>query len=305
MSDTLTHPVTADACSGAESGADGNAVPAAAPAPEALYGALADPTRRAIFKLLQSGPRAVKVIAADLPVSQPAVSQHLKVLKAAGLVTETRDGRNRLYAADPAALDQLSMQLAQLRDDVLAARGRVSPERLDDFDRVDRAMAEWATAWPEQDALSMGLVLRIRLIARHLEALSARVAAQFDLNGAQVSLLGVLDRLPPPHESTLAELSRGSFMPVPTAAYQLDSVEKRGLIAVRARVGDLGGGSGVDGGGDLIRLTPRGQQLLHDMLSSLRSIKYAGLNRLPREDRLRLVTYLRPWLRSLRDALDT
>ena len=66
--------------------------------------ALADPTRRAIFERLESGPQAVAVIARGLPVSRPAVSQHLKVLKDAGLVTDRAEGARRVYQIDPAGL---------------------------------------------------------------------------------------------------------------------------------------------------------------------------------------------------------
>ena len=69
--------------------------------------ALGDPTRRAIFEQLREGPRAVGEIAGDLPVSRPAVSQHLRVLKEAGLVTERRDGTRRLYRLDPDGLAQV------------------------------------------------------------------------------------------------------------------------------------------------------------------------------------------------------
>jgi DNA-binding transcriptional ArsR family regulator len=69
--------------------------------------ALGDPTRRAIFEQLRRGPRAVGEIAEELPVSRPAVSQHLRVLKEAGLVTERRDGTRRLYRLDPDGLGEL------------------------------------------------------------------------------------------------------------------------------------------------------------------------------------------------------
>lgn len=69
--------------------------------------ALGDPTRRAIFEQLRRGPRAVGEIAAELPVSRPAVSQHLRVLKDAGLVTERREGTRRLYRLDPDGLGEL------------------------------------------------------------------------------------------------------------------------------------------------------------------------------------------------------
>jgi DNA-binding transcriptional ArsR family regulator len=63
--------------------------------------ALGDPTRRTIFELLADGPRAVGDIAGHLPVSRPAVSQHLKVLKDAGLVTDRAFGTRRLYQINP------------------------------------------------------------------------------------------------------------------------------------------------------------------------------------------------------------
>jgi DNA-binding transcriptional ArsR family regulator len=63
--------------------------------------ALGDPTRRTIFERLSRGPAAVGVLAANLPVTRPAVSQHLRVLKEAGLVTETAQGTRRIYRIDP------------------------------------------------------------------------------------------------------------------------------------------------------------------------------------------------------------
>jgi DNA-binding transcriptional ArsR family regulator len=69
--------------------------------------ALADPTRRAIFERLREGPRAVGELAQDLPVSRPAVSQHLRVLKEAGLVSERRNGTRRLYRIEPDAVAEL------------------------------------------------------------------------------------------------------------------------------------------------------------------------------------------------------
>lgn len=69
--------------------------------------ALGDPTRRTIFELLANGPRAVGEIARHLPVTRPAVSQHLKVLKEAGLVTDHPSGTKRLYQVNPEAVDAL------------------------------------------------------------------------------------------------------------------------------------------------------------------------------------------------------
>jgi len=69
--------------------------------------ALSDPTRRAVFERVIGGPRSVGEIARGLPVSRPAVSQHLKVLRDAGLVQEQRAGTRRIYSADARALGEL------------------------------------------------------------------------------------------------------------------------------------------------------------------------------------------------------
>ncbi len=69
--------------------------------------ALGDPTRRAIFERLADGPLPVGAIARGLPVSRPAVSQHLKVLKQAGLVSDRAEANRRLYSLDPRGVDAL------------------------------------------------------------------------------------------------------------------------------------------------------------------------------------------------------
>ena len=74
---------------------------------------LADPTRRAILERIGGGPAAVGEIAAGLPVSRPAVSQHLKLLKEAGLVTETASGTRRIYRIDPRGLGAMRDWLDQ------------------------------------------------------------------------------------------------------------------------------------------------------------------------------------------------
>ncbi|HEY3725122.1 MAG TPA: metalloregulator ArsR/SmtB family transcription factor [Acidimicrobiia bacterium] len=68
---------------------------------EPTFRALADPSRRTIFELLGSGPRSVVDLADELPISRPAVSQHLKVLKDCGLVSVRPAGTRRIYAIDP------------------------------------------------------------------------------------------------------------------------------------------------------------------------------------------------------------
>ncbi len=88
---------------------------------ENALAALADPTRRSVFERLRSGPLAVGRIAAAMPVSRPAVSQHLRVLKDAGLVRERREGARRIYEVDPAGLGSLRRWLDQFWDEALGA----------------------------------------------------------------------------------------------------------------------------------------------------------------------------------------
>lgn len=83
--------------------------------------ALGDPTRRAILERLRSRPHAVGELAAALPVSQPAVSQHLRVLRTAGLVAVRRDGTRRIYRMDVAGLEALRLYVESFWDDVLRA----------------------------------------------------------------------------------------------------------------------------------------------------------------------------------------
>jgi len=83
--------------------------------------ALADPTRREVFERLKSGPQSVGTIARRMPVSRPAVSQHLKVLKEAGLVGDRPEGTRRVYYIDPNGLGALRQWLDQFWDQALTA----------------------------------------------------------------------------------------------------------------------------------------------------------------------------------------
>lgn len=85
------------------------------------WAAIADPTRRILLERLQREPMPVGRLAAGLPVSRPAVSQHLKVLKEAGLVLDHAEGTRRIYRIDPAGLGQIRRWLDQFWDEALAA----------------------------------------------------------------------------------------------------------------------------------------------------------------------------------------
>jgi DNA-binding transcriptional ArsR family regulator len=95
------------------------------------YAALAEPHRREILGLLRAGERSVNELVASLPLSQPGVSKHLKVLREAGLVAARSDGRRRLYALQPGPLAEVDAFLAPYR-----------AFWLDRFDALERHLEE-------------------------------------------------------------------------------------------------------------------------------------------------------------------
>lgn len=97
------------------------------------FAVLADPTRRAIFEALRPGPSSVGRIATRMPVSRPAVSQHLKILKEAGLVTDEARGTARIYAIRPDGLNDLRKWVESFWDEALE-RFKDHAELVDDKD---------------------------------------------------------------------------------------------------------------------------------------------------------------------------
>jgi DNA-binding transcriptional ArsR family regulator len=101
----------------------------------AVLTALADPTRRAIFERLAESPSAVGELARDLPVSRPAVSQHLKVLKSAGLVIDQPVGTRRVYSVDPVGIGAIRDYFEQFWRQALirfsAAASQAGPTQAD------------------------------------------------------------------------------------------------------------------------------------------------------------------------------
>ena len=91
--------------------------------------ALGDPTRRAIFELLADGPRPVGDLAGELPVSRPAVSQHLAVLKEAGLVLDRQEGTRRYYRLNPDGVGDLRAYFDRFWDRSLAAFKAAAEEK--------------------------------------------------------------------------------------------------------------------------------------------------------------------------------
>lgn len=104
--------------------------------------ALGDPTRRAIFERLANGPLAVVDLARTLPVSRPAVSQHLKVLKEAGLVMDRASGTRRVYQIDPKGIEALRAYFDRFWTDALDAFRGVAEQTYENERRENERQKE-------------------------------------------------------------------------------------------------------------------------------------------------------------------
>jgi DNA-binding transcriptional ArsR family regulator len=261
----------------------------------ALLSALADPTRKQILNLLLEKPLVVKVIAADLPISQSAVSQHLKVMKEAGLVREEKQGRTHLYSVNPGALDWLSWQFGVLRDDLLNLDSEQDSTNAEQqYDAIDIAMDEWAQQWPQMDPVANGLMVRLLMIGRHLDRLFERVAGIFDLTRSQVILLSTLERLPN-GECSLNAISLTSFTQTTATQRHLIPLQERGLVRVTKQ--------GENPSDAMVAITGHGRETLHKVFSYQREHDMAPLYAMSGEDRLRLAKLVRPLLRDLQEAM--
>ena len=260
-----------------------------------LLGALADATRRAIFNLLLQQPQPVKTLAADLPISQPAVSQHLKTMLDAGLVTKTPQGRYHIYGVNPVALDWLSVQFGALREDVLnntkESQGSLLLE--EGKDPVDSVMAQWAVG-TDYDPLAMGVVVRMFLAVQHMKLLTERACAPYGISFPERHLLNILYRLQL-KEATLAQLASGSLLPLTTTALHLNRLEQLGFVKLSA--------SAEGKALNLISITQKGLDTLHTIRQHEQEHEFSALYRMSTQDLKQLESLLRPLLHGLQETL--
>lgn len=261
-----------------------------------LLSALADPTRRSIFNLLLKRPQPVKVLASDLPVSQPAVSQQLKTMLEAGLVTKTPQGRYHIYGVNPAALDWLSLQFGVLRDDVLNSTEEIQDSVLltDGKDPVDSVMAQCAALGTSYDPLVMGVVVRMFLAVHYMKLLTESACAPYGISFSERHLLNILHRLQI-REATLAQLASGSLLPLTTTALHLNRLEQQGLVKVSAS-------DGVKVV-NLITITRKGKETLQTIRQHEKDHEFSALYKMPPEDLQQLETLLRPLVHGLQETL--
>ncbi|MDY0011901.1 MAG: metalloregulator ArsR/SmtB family transcription factor [Rhodocyclaceae bacterium] len=253
---------------------------------------LADPVRRAIFTKLMAKPLHVNAITEGLPVKQPAVSQQLKTLRSAGLVTAERRGKFIFYAVTPGARKKLLGRLEGLRESIWRQMDSAQEKGIaEQADRIDRALEAWRAQWPEPTPQVSSITLRLHVIADILRKDGERVISRFHLSPVEFRLLAVLEMMGPPFESTLSELTQFFFLSMPAVSKNLASVEKKQLVIRLPNTRDRRS--------SLLRLTEKGREVLQEVVQYQKKHSYAALYDMPRE-RLQLVAHVtRDLLRQL------
>ena len=197
--------------------------------------ALADPSRRALYEALRRAPAHTAALTAELPLSQPAVSQHLKALREAGLVSLRSEGRRTLYFAIPGALDELKEYLDGL-DVGCDTAGSSLPdpsesERLSQQapDAIALAARQWGKAWPGLEANIYSVTMRLLLMGRYVDRALKETAERRGLQGSELLLLDVLS-LAPGQTLTPSELQARLGVTKGAVTKLMYSLEARGLI---------------------------------------------------------------------------
>jgi len=279
-----------------------------------IFDALGNPVRNTILELLAHEPRSVGNIAAAVPVTRSAVSQHLKILKDNGLIQEARSGRSNIYAVVPGALDAISEYVDYIRSlgppqgtpasDLSVARetkGRPMPssrnqvDEDDTRDDLDHASEIWARFSPNLDPQTIAIVSRLLLVARIMGALLSRAAREYNLKSGEAMILGTLRRLGEPFQATPTELSKVSIVAPPGVAKRLDRLRRLGLIG-RIR-------NPADGRSHRVRLTAKGCRIADAIAIENIGKNYSSIFELPEHEKQQLARTLRYMRRHLQKKL--
>jgi len=244
---------------------------------EAIFAALADPTRRSIFDRVVARPGTVSQLAADLPVTRSAVSQHLKVLLDAGLVECEAQGRRRHYRSRRAGLDALR-DYARDPGASLAA----SPEEVAAPYAIE--LSKWQEQAPHIDHSALALLMYFTRIGQYIMRANENVAREVRLNFGEVAVLGALRRLGPPYESTPSKLANTFWITLPGMTKRLTNLQRIGLVSRRS--------DPDDGRAVILRLTERGLALLRELIAGHQPLEYHALLGLSPNERRQLLSLL-------------
>ncbi len=247
---------------------------------DALFTALADPTRRRIFETVaRAGEASVAELAATLPVTRGAVSQHLKTLLDAGLLTVEAQGRRRIHRVRPEGLQALAAYAQQ----------PMAPETVPD--PVAAELSKWAAQAPHIDHGALALLMYLAQIGQYVMTSNSEVARRAGLSFSDITVLGALRRLGPPYESTPTQLARTFWITLPGMTKRLSKLEGLGLLKRRA--------DPDDGRSIFMRLTPKGLGLLRELVARNQPPEYYALLQLTPAERARLSGLLRQLLEAI------
>ena len=244
----------------------------------ALFAALSDGARLAIVEKLSVSRLSVGEIAAALSISYASASQHLKVLRMAGLVDYVRSGRRLIYSVEPTALGNLAGYFSSLRESGSSGAGAPDGEsRAGDREFEREVSARWG-CWPDIDPIVAAISAWTRYVSQVLETMKDDVGARLGVTARDADLLGVLYRIGKPHESTPTELARISLLSLPRMTKRLDHLEDQGLISRTAHPEDRRS--------RIVRLTPRGADVVSAVMARhMNNCEQQLLGDLPRGER--------------------
>lgn len=189
--------------------------------------ALADGSRRAVYDRIRQTPAYTATLVAELSLSQPAVSQHLKVLLEAGLVSQVVDGRRTLYSACEGALCELRNYLAEPEAPLeTVSTGGAS-------DAIALAARRWADTWPGQDPHVYAVTQRLLMMGRYVERALKETAERHGLQGSELLLLDALnltpeDSLTPSQLQSRLGLSKGAVTKLMSHLESLGLLQRTG-----------------------------------------------------------------------------
>lgn len=247
--------------------------------------ALADPSRRALYERLNRAPAYTATLVAELPLSQPAVSQHLKVLLDAGLVSQQRDGRRTLYTTSPGALDELRRYFDGLAAAHSPPRQAVPIEA--EGDAIAVAARRWSSTWPGQNPDVYAVTQRLLMMGRYVERALKETAERHGLQGSELLLLDALN-LTPAHSLTPSQLQARLGMSKGAVTKLMGHLEHLGLICRTA--------SQQDRRISHVALTDKAQETLGNILDHHEyGADHAAAKRLPAEQLTHLAQLLQAY----------
>jgi DNA-binding MarR family transcriptional regulator len=260
---------------------------ASAEAIDGMFRAMASAMRRQVLTMLADGGASVSALAACLPVTRGAVSQHLKVLLAAGLVAVREQGRERLYQLRAAGMAQLAAHLAPPVTAPLpepVAQAPAAPPTDAPAEPVAEALAKWQADATHIDYNAVALLLYFDQIGHSVFKSTCDVAASAGMSYKDLMVLGALRRVGAPYESNLTELSGMFWMSLPGMMKRLTRLEALGYLA-RAR-------NPRDRRSQHVRLTAHGLGTLRALVADRQPTEYFALLNLTAQERATLSVLL-------------